>query len=415
MCGLTGVWTTGSISDLPETIRQMSDALHHRGPDAGGQWIDADVGIALGHRRLAIIELSERGAQPMHSSCGRYVLVFNGEIYNHLELRRELAASGNAPAWRGASDTETLLASFVAWGVGATLQRTVGMFAIALWDRRERRLCLARDRFGEKPLYYGWAGRGSNRPFVFGSELKALCAFPRFDNGVDRGSLGLMLQFCTVPGPYSIFENTYQLEPGTILTLDSTDLKEQRVGIEPYWSASDVARQGLADPFRDEKSAIDALESALREAISLQLIADVPVGAFLSGGVDSSTVVALMQAQSTRPVQTFTVGFDEVGFDEAPFANAVARHLGTEHHELRITAVDARNVIPRLATMYDEPFADSSQIPTSIICSAARRKVTVALTGDGGDELFAGYNRYFWGQRNWSRISRRNVHRGQPS
>lgn len=405
MCGITGIWTTGSMSDLPEAVRRMSDALHHRGPDAGGSWLDQDAGIALGHRRLAIIELSELGAQPMHSACGRYVLVFNGEIYNHLELRRELATTGKAPAWRGASDTETLLAGFVAWGVAATLQRAVGMFALTLWDRRERRLSLARDRFGEKPLYYGWAGHGSRRPFVFGSELKALRAFPGFDNAVDRGSLGLMLQFCAVPAPHSIYESTYQLEPGTVLTLDAAGLAARHVQVVPYWRASDVARQGFADPFRDEREAIDALEAALREAIALQVIADVPVGAFLSGGVDSSTVVALMQAQSPRPVQTFTVGFDEAGFDEAPFAAAVARHLGTEHHELRVTAADALNVIPRLATMYDEPFADSSQIPTSIICAAARRNVTVALSGDGGDELFCGYNRYVWGQRIWRRVS----------
>jgi asparagine synthase (glutamine-hydrolysing) len=405
MCGLTGIWSNGSRGDLQTSIRLMSDAVYHRGPDAGGDWVDADAGVALGHRRLAIVELSELGAQPMHSACGRYVLVFNGEIYNHLELRRALGAAGMGFDWRGGSDTETLLAGFVAWGVAATLQRAVGMFAIALWDRRDRRLTLARDRFGEKPLYYGWAGQGSDRPFVFGSELKALRAFPGFDNGIDRGSLGLMLQFCAVPAPHSIFENVCQLSPGTLLTLNAADLAARQVKVTPFWRADDMARQGLADPFSDEGDAIDALDTALHEAIGLQMIADVPVGAFLSGGIDSSTVVAIMQAQSTRPVQTFTVGFDEAGFDEAPFAAAVARHLGTEHNELRVNAADALNVIPRLATMYDEPFADSSQIPTSIICAAARGSVTVALSGDGGDELFGGYNRYVWGQRIWRPVA----------
>ena len=404
MCGLTGFWALRQRDDARASIEAMSVTLRHRGPDAAGLWIDQAAGIALGHRRLAVLELSELGAQPMQSQCDRFVLVFNGEIYNHSELRRELGSAGQALEWRGNSDTETLLGAFAAWGVAASLQRAVGMFAIALWDRRERRLTLARDRFGEKPLYYGWAGRGSQRPFVFGSELKALKAFPGFDNGVDRNSLALMLQYCAVPAPHAIYENTYQLAPGHILTLDATDLSERRIRIEPYWRASDVARQGLGAPFRDDREAIDSLESALRDAIALQMIADVPVGAFLSGGVDSSVIVALMQAQSTRAVQTFTVGFDQAGFDEAPFAAAVARHLGTEHHELRVTAADAIDVIPRLPEMYDEPFADSSQIPTSFVCAAARRNVTVALSGDGGDELFGGYNRYVLGSRLWRQL-----------
>ena len=405
MCGITGFLASPAENEVMRRIvLRMSDALRHRGPDDDGQWVDADAGIALGHRRLAILELSELGAQPMRSSCGRFLLVFNGEIYNHLDLRRELAASAKAPAWRGGSDTETLLGAFAAWGVAASLKRAVGMFALALWDRRDKRLTLARDRFGEKPLYYGWAGRGNYRPFLFGSELKAMRAFPGFDNDIDRGSLALMLQLCAVPAPHAIYEDTYQLGAGQILMLEAADLLQRRIRIEPYWCVSDMARQGLGTPFRDDCEAIDSLEGALREAIKLQMIADVPVGAFLSGGVDSSVVVALMQSQSKRPVQTFTVGFDETGFDEAPFAAAVARHLGTEHHELRVTSADAINVIPRLPETYDEPFADSSQIPTSFICAAARRKVSVALSGDGGDELFGGYNRYLWGQRIWRRV-----------
>jgi asparagine synthase (glutamine-hydrolysing) len=405
MCGLTGLWDAsaggGTVSSLRDAVRRMAGALLHRGPDAGGDWVDEAAGIALGHRRLAIVELSELGAQPMHSTCGRYVLVFNGEIYNHLALRRELAAAGKAPTWRGGSDTETLLAGFAGWGISPTLRRATGMFALALWDRLDRRLSLARDRFGEKPLYYGWAGGAARAPFVFGSELKALRTVPAYNNGINRGSLGLMLQFCAVPAPHSIFDNTWQLDAGSVATLELAGHGTRQIRVDQYWQASVVAREGQLKPIDDERDAVDALEAALRASIREQMIADVPVGAFLSGGVDSSTVVALMQAQSTRPIQTFTVGFDEAGFDEAPYAATVARHLGTEHHEMRVTAADALAVIPRLATMYDEPFADSSQIPTSIICAAARRHVTVALSGDGGDELLGGYNRYIWGQRIW--------------
>lgn len=399
MCGFVGFITQPSSADMETAILAMANRIRHRGPDDEGAWADGGAGVALGFRRLSIIDLSAAGHQPMHSGCGRYVLVFNGEIYNHRALRAELQAIGSAIKWRGHSDTETLLAGFAKWGVTATLERAVGMFALALWDRVESRLTLARDRFGEKPLYYGWVGQGTSRALVFGSELKALRGYPGFANAVSRDALGLYFQFCAVPAPYSIYENVFKLAPGCLLTFGANDLASQRVQIEPYWRLADVARQGLANPIQSEGEALAMLDAGLRNAVALQLVADVPLGAFLSGGVDSSTIVALMQAQSTRPVQTFTVGFDEAGFDESVHALAVARHLGTNHHPLRVTAAEARGVIPYLPILYDEPFADSSQIPTYLICKAARRHVTVALSGDAGDELFGGYNRYIWGTR----------------
>jgi len=404
MCGFAGFLTTDatvSAGIFEALVTKMALAIKHRGPDDAGAWADAEAGIALGHRRLSIIDLSLAGHQPMHSVCRRFVLVFNGEIYNHFALRSELQKSGIAPVWRGHSDTETILAGFAAWGVSATLQRAVGMFAFALWDKVERSLTLARDRFGEKPLYYGWAGSA----FVFGSELKVLRVYPQFNNPINRGALALYLQHCVVPAPHSIYEHIFKLQPGCVLTLQSSDLKARRVSIEPYWRFTDVVCEGMANPVENEIEAVSLLDSALREAVALQAVADVPLGAFLSGGVDSSTIVALMQTQSERPIETFTVGFDEEGFDESPHALAVARHLGTEHHEIRVTADDARSVIPFLPQLYDEPFADSSQIPTYLVCQAARQHVTVALSGDAGDELFGGYNRYFWAERIWNRIA----------
>jgi asparagine synthase (glutamine-hydrolysing) len=404
MCGFTGFFANEfdhSLGSLEVVVSRMALAIKHRGPDDAGAWADAESGIALGHRRLSVIDLSPAGHQPMHSVCGRFVFVFNGEIYNHLALRSELQKSGIAPSWRGHSDTETLLASFAAWGVSATLQRSVGMFAFALWDRVEQTLTLARDRFGEKPLYYGWVGTA----FVFGSELKALRAYPDFDNLINRGALALFLQHCVVPAPYSIYENIFKLQPGCVLVIRSGNLQGRILSILPYWRLTDAVHKDMANPVADEAEAVSLLDAALRDAIALQAVADVPLGAFLSGGVDSSTIVALMQTQSERPVQTFTVGFDEAGFDESPHALAVAKHLGTEHHEIRVTADDARSVIPLLPQLYDEPFADSSQIPTYLVCQAARQNVTVALSGDAGDELFGGYIRYFWAERVWHRVS----------
>ncbi len=404
MCGIAGLLTASPRGGALAPIEAMTLTLRHRGPDAGAVFVDDEAGVALGHRRLAILDLSERGAQPMDSACGRYVLTFNGEIYNHLALRQELQASGPV-SWRGTSDTETLLASFVAWGVAATLKKAVGMFALALWDRAERRLTLARDRFGEKPLYYGFIGRGAATALVFGSELKALRAHPGFDNPVDRGAVALFLRYCYIPAPYSIYENIFKLEPGSILTIAPDRIAARERAVEPYWRYEDVAIAGLADPVCDEREGLELLERALRQAVALQLIADVPVGAFLSGGINSSTIVALMQAQSSQKVKTFTVGFDEAGFDEAPHARAVAGYLGTDHCEIRVTPSETQAVIPNLPTMYDEPFADSSQIPTSIICAISRRSVTVALSGDGGDEMLGGYNRYILGPKLARRIA----------
>ena len=405
MCGLTGCWTNKVDVNLHPSVQAMSQTLIHRGPDAGSVWVDENAGIGLGHRRLKVIDLSENGAQPMHSACNRYVLVFNGEIYNHHRIRTELENGGLAPKWRGHSDTEILLAGFVAWGVTATLQRAVGMFSLALWDKKERCLTLGRDRFGEKPLYYGWLKQGNGQTFVFGSELKALRAFPGFDNPINRDSLALYFQFCTVPSPYSIFQDIFKLEPGHVLVLQDEGLRKKSVKIKSYWQLSDAVYKGMSNSIDNENEAIELLESLLRKSVMQQSVADVPLGAFLSGGIDSSLITALMQDQSNLPVQTFTVGFDETAFDESPYALAVAKHLGTDHHELRVTSSDALNIIPDLPELYDEPFADSSQIPTYFMCQAARQKVTVALSGDAGDELFGGYNRYFWGKRIWNKFA----------
>lgn len=380
----------------------MASTIAHRGPDDTGLWVDGAAGVTLGHRRLSILDLSPAGHQPMVSASGRYVIAFNGEIYNHFDLRTELekaGAGGTAPIlWRGHSDTETLLAGFERWGMEATLKKSVGMFAIALWDRESRTLSLARDRLGEKPLYYGWQGE----TFLFGSELKALKAHPAFRAEIDRGALTLFLRHNTIPSPYSIYQGIHKLPPGTYLQLHAGHNELQPVA---YWSARSVAEAGQRNLFRgSDAEAAAELERLLGQAVGGQMMADVPLGAFLSGGIDSTTVVALMQAQSARPVKTFTIGFNEVGYNEAEHAHAVARHLGCEHTELYVTPQDAIDVIPSLATIYDEPFADSSQIPTCLVSRLARQHVTVSLSGDGGDELFGGYNRYFWAQNIWRRL-----------
>lgn len=409
MCGLTGILTSSACpeSRLRATIGAMTARLRHRGPDAEGIWIGDS--IALGHRRLSILDLSPAGAQPMRSACGRYIIAFNGEVYNHLELRRALEQKGEAPAWQGRSDTETLLAAFARWGVAQSLSKASGMFALALWDRRDRRLFLARDRMGEKPLYWGWV----RDALVFGSELKAIAAHPSFEGTVSREAVAQYLRFGYVPAPRSIYAGIFKIEPGTMLEITAEPPPTPRVSplrpgerygsiaIEKYWSLTDVVEAGSKNPVSDENEAVTALDGVLRRAVGRQMISDVPLGAFLSGGIDSSTIVALLQAQSAQRVRTFTIGFDETGFDESPYATAVAGHLGTDHSSLRVTADDARAVIPHLPDMYDEPFADSSQIPTHLVCRAARAAVTVALSGDGGDELFGGYNRYFWASRVW--------------
>lgn len=401
MCGLAGFLDpsrrTGG-EELRATVTRMAAALRHRGPDDGGAWVDAEAGIALGHRRLSIVDLSPLGHQPMQSACGRYVTAFNGEIYNHRALRRELEGLGHA--FRGHSDTEVMLAAFVEWGLEAALERFNGMFALALWDRKGRLLHLVRDRLGEKPLYYGWMGR----TFLFGSELKALRAHPEFRGEVDRGALALYLRHNYIPTPYSIYRGIRKLPPGTRLTLNGADAGAAPTPI-PYWSFREVSERGVAEPFTGSADEAAAhLDTLLRDAVKLRMEADVPLGAFLSGGIDSSTVVALMQAQGDRPVKTFTIGFHEAAYNEAEDAKAVARHLGTEHTELYVTPGEAMAVIPRLPALYDEPFADSSQIPTFLVSELARRHVTVSLSGDAGDELFGGYNRYFWGRSIWQRI-----------
>ncbi len=367
----------------------MANALQHRGPDDSGAWADAGAGVAFGFRRLAILDLSPAGHQPMASASRRYVIAFNGEVYNFREMRVELEGAGRS--FSGHSDTEVILAAVEAWGLEAALRRFIGMFAIALWDRRERRLTLVRDRLGIKPLYYGWSGGA----LLWGSELKALRAYPGFCGEIDRGALCLHLRHSNIPAPHSIYRNIFKLPPGCFLTFDWPNPQPGAREPVAYWSARRVTEEGAADLFPgDEAEAADRLESLLREAVRLRMIADVPLGAFLSGGIDSSTVVAMMQSQSARPVKTFSIGFPEAGYDEAPYARAVAARLGTEHHELYVTPREALEVIPRLPEIFDEPFSDSSQIPTYLVSRLTRGEVTVALSGDGGDELFCGYGRY---------------------
>lgn len=406
MCGFVGFLAEEAkhSEDLQNTVIRMASAIAHRGPDDAGAWVQAETGIALGHRRLAIVDVSPAGHQPMVSPNERYVLVFNGEIYNHLELRAHLKQAGLVCDWRGHSDTETLLAGFAAWGIRNTVERSVGMFAFAVWDRQEKTLTFGRDRLGEKPLYYGWQGKNGNRTFLFGSELKALKEHPEFCASIDRHALSLLLRFNYIPAPYSIYEGIFKLEPGCIATVSLT---RQTPEIDRYWSVSSAATAGVAQPFEGTvNEAIDALEKTLKHSIKQQMVADVPLGAFLSGGIDSSTVVALMQAQTTRPIKTFTIGFQDQNFDEAVHAKRVAQHLGTDHTELYLSPADALNVVPNLPTIYDEPFSDSSQIPTVLVAHLARSKVTVALSGDGGDELFCGYNRYVLAARTWRNIAK---------
>ncbi len=376
----------------------MADRIRHRGPDGDGVWCDAQAGYAVAHRRLSVLDLSVAGQQPMHSADGRWVLAYNGEIYNHLKLRQRLQAERVAPEWRGHSDTETLLACVIAWGVETTLKRSIGMFALALWDRAERSLWLARDRMGEKPLYYGWQADS----FLFGSELKALRAHPAFHAEVDRGALSLLLRDNYIVEPHSIYAGVFKLPPGSLLCVKSG---QREVKPETWWSMTESAERGEAQPFAgSDAEALTALEQHLGAAVRSQMIADVPLGALLSGGIDSSTIVALMQASSTRPVRTFTIGFTERDYDESVHARAVAAHLGTEHSELHLSGADALALVPEMATMYNEPFADSSQLPTHLVMKLAREHVTVALSGDAGDELFGGYKRYFRGPLAWKRM-----------
>jgi len=397
MCGIAGYFTSQSIDVA--ILENMANAILHRGPDDIGVWGDADKGIGLAHRRLSIVDLSPAGHQPMSSPNKRYVIVFNGEIYNHSKLRVELTKIGKAPLWQGHSDTETLLACIDAWGIEKTLQRSTGMFAIALWDNNKRTLTLARDRLGEKPLYYGW----QNNTFLFGSELKALKAHPDFFASIDRDSLCLYMRHMYIPAPHSIYEGIAKLPPGKMLVLSAN---QQEPHITSYWEAVDVVNEAKQQSFTGSADeAVSGLEKVLTEAIDQQMLADVPLGAFLSGGVDSSTIVAMMQAQSELPVKTFSIGFHEEAYNEAEHAKQVAQHLGTEHTEWYVTPKDCVNVIPHLPVLYDEPFADSSQIPTFLVSKLAQQHVTVSLSGDAGDELFCGYQRYLTTTSIWKKLA----------
>ena len=402
MCGLAGFFerTAGTSSEQFRSIAErMSAAIRHRGPDDDDVWYDAEAGIALGHRRLSIIDLSTHGRQPMTSESGRYVIAYNGEVYNFPSLRKELEPLGHT--FRGHSDTEVILAAIEEWGLETALGRLVGMFAFALWDRTSRRLQLVRDRLGIKPLYYGWTGQ----TFLFASELRAIEQHPQFKGEVNREALSLYLRYSYVPAPWSMLTGIRKLMPGTILTTDGIVDGESTTA---YWSLHDVAERGVRSPFTgDEAEATEHLDNLLREATRQRMIADVPIGVLLSGGVDSSTVAALMQSESVTPVKSFTIGFPDSGFDESKDARLVAAHLKTNHHELAVTAQDAIDIIPELPALTDEPFADSSQIPSLLISKLARQHVKVCLSGDGGDETFGGYNRYIWanGVFNRSRLA----------
>lgn len=405
MCGITGLY---SFDPRPNRIqieqenKAMCDALALRGPDGEGQWLDSESPIALGQRRLAILDLSSAGAQPMRSDCGRYVLVYNGEIYNFAQLRDELAAQGYGQPYKGYSDTEILLRAFSHWGVQKTLKSINGMFAIALWDKKAKALYLARDRMGKKPLYIGWSG--SN--LLLASELKALCTHSEFKRDISRSALTAFMRFSYVPAPMSIYRNVWQLPAGTMMALDMRMLRSGQdllPLIEPYWSHKEVLLEARKNPIeKSENEIIDEFESLLSQCVADRMITDVPLGAFLSGGIDSSAIVTLMQKQSSAHVKTYTIGFEEAGYNEAEQARAIAQHLGTEHHELILKASDALDIVPKLSQIYDEPYADASAIPTYLVSKFARENVTVALLGDGGDEMLGGYNRHISGPKSWA-------------
>jgi asparagine synthase (glutamine-hydrolysing) len=403
MCGINGFYSKSS-STFNNVILKMNLAISHRGPDSNGVWTDKNSGIVLGHQRLSIIDLSKAGSQPMQSNSGRFILTYNGEIYNHLEIRQELEEHNSYIKWRGNSDTETLLEAIDCWGVEITLKKTVGMFAFGVWDKKSRGLTLAKDRMGEKPLYFGWQGEGINKVFLFGSELKALKVHPEFNGEINRDSIALQLRHNFIPAPYSIYKNIYKLLPGHYLQLNENDLKNGLLQSQkPYWSATKCAIDGNNNQLKLSVSNIQKdLETHLKSSVKQQMISDVPLGAFLSGGIDSSTVVALMQSQSNYPIKTFTIGFNESDYSEAKYAKKIATHIGTNHTELYISPKTAMEVIPKLPTIYDEPFSDSSQIPTFLVSQLAKQQVKVALSGDGGDELFCGYNRYIMSKKFWN-------------
>ncbi len=401
MCGIAGAFQPGTPADAwPIVLGKMASTLAHRGPDDQGIWADREAGLGLAHRRLSILDLSPEGHQPMLSESGRFVISFNGEIYNYLALREELGGAG--VRWRGHSDTEVMLAAFEAWGVLAALRRFAGIFAFALWDRNQRALFLARDHLGVKPLYFG----EFDGALLFGSELKALRAHPAFRGEIDRDALTLLLRHDYIPAPHSIYRRVSKLPPGTVLTARwNPDENRFRCETETYWTARQTTEQGARDPLAlDEPELTGQLDRLLRDVVKSQMISDVPLGAFLSGGIDSSLLAGLMQAQSSAPVKTFSIGFREQGYDEAPFARRIAAHLGTDHTELYVGADDGLALVPRLPTLWDEPFADASQLPTFLLSQLTRRHVTVSLSGDGGDELFCGYSRYRFERSIWKAI-----------
>ncbi|MFK5854540.1 MAG: asparagine synthase (glutamine-hydrolyzing) [Bacteroidota bacterium] len=398
MCGIVGYWVKSEANE--SVVKQMAGKLQHRGPDDVGTWISQSGELALAHRRLSIIDLSPAGHQPMHSPCGRYTLVYNGEIYNHLDLRADLEKENGHIDWRGHSDTETLLAALRHWGIEDTLKKVNGMFAFALWDNSEKCLFLARDRMGEKPLYYG----NNNGVFLFGSELKSLCAYPDWKGVINRDALAIYMQHNNVPSPWCIYEGINKLPPAHYVVI--RDAGQIFSKLHCYWSLLEVAEEGCRHKKTDIEESIDELDNLLRDAVKSRMVSDVPLGAFLSGGYDSSLIVALMQAQSSKPIKTFTIGFHEEGYNEAQYAKSVAKHLATEHTELYVTPKDAIDVIPKLPKIWDEPFSDSSQIPTYLVSELVSKHVTVSLSGDGGDELFYGYQRYTMGNKVWKTLNR---------
>ena len=401
MCGIAGFLSSKEHSDdyWTQNLRSMAASLAHRGPDREGIWFDSSQGVGFSHRRLSILDLTEAGNQPMNSACDNYVLAFNGEIYNHVQLRRKLQKENYSISWKGTSDTETFLAAFSSWGIRKTLEESRGMFAFSLWDKRSKELTLGRDRFGEKPLYYGWNGD----IFLFGSELKAIKSHKSFKGEIDIESLSLFLQHSCVPSPKSIFKNINKLEPGMIATIS---FKTHQVKKDCFWNLLQSVENSRNISNSSQVKTVNELDNLLNQVVEEQMISDVPLGGFLSGGIDSSLILSIMQSQSEAPVKSFTIGFSEKEFDESTYAHEVAQHLGTEHTELVVSPEDLLSVVPELSKIYDEPFADSSQVPTFLLSRLASKQVKVSLSGDGGDEIFGGYNRYRFAQNIWPKINK---------
>jgi asparagine synthase (glutamine-hydrolysing) len=406
MCGFVGfvskekIITANSIENI---LKSMNDTIVHRGPDSEGYWVDSNLGLGLAHRRLSIIDLSKFGSQPMISENGRYILVYNGEIYNHKELFKELKDNFKDIVIKGHSDTEILLAGFERWGILETIRKSVGMFAFAVWSKNDKILTLGRDRFGEKPLYYGWQGEGSSKVFLFGSELKALAKHPAFEKKINKSAVAEFLQYSNIPAPSSIYQKIFKLKPGHLLEYS---YENENLNSICYWSVIDSYFKLSKNIYSGNlEEASTKLENLLITSVKIQMLSDVPSGAFLSGGIDSSTIAALMQSNSSKPIKTFSIGFKEKNYNESSFASAVAKHLGTDHAELYVTSFEAMKIIPQLPEIYDEPFADSSQIPTILLSMFTKKKVTVALSGDGADELFAGYNRHIFTNHLWKKIN----------